>query len=111
MDSSITNGVKLILLLPFLGFLWCAAFGRAWPRLSGWVASIAIGTAFIFAISVFLNLLGAPEPYVRVGQLNTWITSGTISIPFDIYLDPLTTIMLLVVTGVSFLIHVYATAY
>ncbi len=106
------ENVWLALLFPLLGFLWCVAFGRLWPRLTGWVASLAIGLAFVAAVSVFSGVLGlAPNDRIRVGDLYPWIGSGAVAIPLGVYLDPLSTVMLLVVTGVSFLIHVYATGY
>jgi NADH-quinone oxidoreductase subunit L len=106
------DNVWWALLFPLLGFLWCLAFGRVWPRLSGWIATLAIGISFLFAVSTFIGLLGlAPADRVRVGDLYTWIGSGSISIPLGIYVDPLSSTMLLVVTGVSFLIHLYATGY
>jgi NADH-quinone oxidoreductase subunit L len=99
-------------LFPLIGFAWCVCFGRLWPRLSAWVASIMIGLSFVVAVMVFFGLTSlAPDDRIRVGDLYTWIGSGSLSIPFNIYLDPLSTTMLLVVTGVSFVIHVYATGY
>ena len=100
------------LLFPMLGFVWCVCFGRLWPRLSGWVASIMVGLSFVVAVIVFAGLTAlSPDDRIRVGDIYTWIGSGAFTIPLGIYLDPLSTTMLLVVTGVSFLIHVYATGY
>jgi NADH-quinone oxidoreductase subunit L len=99
-------------LFPLLGFLWCVAFGRIWPRFSGWLATIAIGASFVVVVEAFFGILAlAPADRVRVGTLYDWIHSGALSIPMNIYVDPLTVVMLLVVSGVSFLIHLYATAY
>jgi NADH-quinone oxidoreductase subunit L len=100
------------LLFPLLGFVWCVCFGRLWPRLSGRIASIMVGLSFVVAVIVYFGLAAlAPDDRIRVGELYTWIGSGAFTIPVGIYLDPLSTTMLLVVTGVSFLIHVYATGY
>jgi NADH-quinone oxidoreductase subunit L len=106
------DDVWRVLLFPLVGFAWCVLFGRVWPRLSGWVATLAIGVSFVFAISTFLGLLSlAPTDRLRVGDLYTWIGSGTVAIPLNIYVDPLAAVMILIVTGVSFLIHLYATGY
>src|SRR5579875_1987310 len=106
------NNVWLVLLFPFIGFAWCVLFGRTWPRLSGWIASLMIGLSFVAAISVLIGLLGlAPDDRIRVGTLYTWIGSGAVTVPLGILVDPLSTIMILVVTGVSFVIHVYAIGY
>jgi NADH-quinone oxidoreductase subunit L len=97
---------------PLIGFLWCVAFGRTWPRLSGWIASLMIGLAFVSAVLVFIGLNSlAPDDRIRVADVYTWIAAGNVAIPFSLYLDPLASIMLLIVTGVSFLIHVYANGY
>jgi len=106
------DDVWRVLLFPLVGFAWCVLFGRVWPRLSGWVATLAIGVSFVFAISTFLGLLLlAPTDRLRVGDLYTWIGSGTVAIPLNIYVDPLAAVMILIVTGVSFLIHLYAIGY
>lgn len=106
------SNVWLVLLFPIIGFVWCLIFGRTWPRLSGWVASLMIGLSFIAAISVLIGVLAlAPDDRIRVGTLYTWIGSGAVSVPLGILVDPLSTVMILVVTGVSFVIHVYANGY
>jgi len=112
----VVENVWLALLLPLVGFVWCALFGRAWPRLAGWIASSAIGLSFVAALSVLSGLLSlAPNDRVRVGDLYSWIVSGSgagaVDVPIRVLVDPLSTLMLVVVTGVSFLIHVYATGY
>src|ERR1035437_1335355 len=101
-----------VFLFPLIGFAWCICFGRLWPKLSAWIASIMIGVSFGFAVYAFLGLMSLnPDDRIRIGELYTWIVSGPISIPLGIYLDPLSTTMLLIVTGVSFLIHVYSIGY
>lgn len=106
------SNVWLVLLFPIIGFFWCVIFGRLWPRFSGWVASIMIGLAFAASVSVLVGLLGlAPDDRVRIGTLYTWIGSGVVSIPLGILVDPLSTVMILIVSGVSFLIHIYALGY
>jgi NADH-quinone oxidoreductase subunit L len=101
-----------VFLFPLIGCAWCICFGRLWPKLSAWIASIMIGVSFGFAVYAFLGLMSLnPDDRIRIGELYTWIVSGPISIPLGIYLDPLSTTMLLIVTGVSFLIHVYSIGY
>jgi len=43
------ESVWLVLAAPLVGFAWCVLFGRAWPRLSGWIASLAVGVSFVGA--------------------------------------------------------------
>jgi NADH-quinone oxidoreductase subunit L len=106
------SNVWLVLLFPLVGFLWCVFFGRLWPRLSGWIAVLMVGLSFVSAVSVLVGVLALPaNDRLRVGELYPWISSGAVSIPLNIFVDPLASVMIVVVTGVAFLIHVYATGY
>ena len=103
----------LIPLLPFLGFLINLALGRRLAKsVSGAVACLAMFGAFLVSAASVWSLVQMP-PAER-GVLWTgppWIESGTLSVPFALRLDPLAAVMILVVTGIGFLIHVYSTAY
>lgn len=103
----------LVLLLPLLGFIILGTLGRLLPR--GAILMIgcgACGLAFLFALFNFLNMLGTPAS-ARVSDaiIYTWITSGSFSLNFGLLFDPLTATMLLVVTGVGLLIHIYSAGY
>jgi NADH-quinone oxidoreductase subunit L len=103
----------LIALLPFLGFLVNAAVGRRLSKaVSGAVACAAIIGSFAFAVLAVFRLL-AQEPDARVieERIYSWIASGTFRADFSLLLDPLSAVMILVVTGIGSLIHVYSTAY
>ncbi|UOQ75900.1 NADH-quinone oxidoreductase subunit L [Hymenobacter sp. 5516J-16] len=97
----------LIPLLPFLGFLINGLLNR---RLSGTVAGLISSAAVLgsFAISVFLFL---NFQYQYTVTLFDWISVGSLQIPFSYQIDQLSLIMLLLVTGVGFLIHVYSIGY
>ena len=97
----------LIPLLPFLGFLLNGLLNR---KLSGTVAGL-IGSAtvlgsFLISVVLFLNF-----QYQYTVQLFDWISVGSLQIPFQYQIDQLSLIMLLLVTGVGFLIHVYSIGY
>ena len=97
----------LIPLLPFLGFLLNGLLNR---KLSGTVAGL-IGSAtvlgsFLISVMLFLNF-----QYQYTVQLFDWISVGSLQIPFQYQIDQLSLIMLLLVTGVGFLIHVYSIGY
>ncbi|MBC8083231.1 MAG: NADH-quinone oxidoreductase subunit L [Hymenobacter sp.] len=97
----------LIPLLPFLGFLLNGLLNK---RLSGTVAGL-VGSATVlgsFLISVFLFL---NFQYQYTVTLFDWISVGSMQIPFSYQIDQLSLIMLLLVTGVGFLIHVYSIGY
>jgi NADH-quinone oxidoreductase subunit L len=97
-------------ILPFLGFLFIGLnFKRLDQRFTGWIASGAVLGSFVLSLMVFFQLLRTALPFEV--QLLDWIKFENISIPFTFYFDQLTAIMLLVVTGVGFLIHVYSIGY
>src|SRR5215831_8940758 len=103
----------LIPLLPLVGFLLNASFQRRLGK--GAAGAIACGSMLMsFAISVaaVARLIGLePENSALVQHAFTWITSGDLSVPVALRLDPLSAVMILVVTGIGTLIHVYSTAY
>jgi NADH-quinone oxidoreductase subunit L len=103
----------LIALLPFLGFLVNASFGRRLSRtVSGGVACAALIGSFVLAVVVVFRLLALPpESRVIEERVYSWISSGTFRADFTLLLDPLSAVMILVVTGIGSLIHVYSTAY
>ncbi len=73
------------------------------------VALVFCGAAFCMALFVAANFSSASAPYSY--SLAHWLRSGTFSVDFDFYLDQLSLVMLLVVTGVGFLIHIYSVGY
>jgi NADH-quinone oxidoreductase subunit L len=103
----------LIPLLPLVGFVLNASFGRRLTKMAA--GAIACGTMLVsFAISVAgVAKLVAREPESRViaQRVFTWITSGDFSVGLTLRLDPLSSVMILVVTGIGLLIHIYSTAY
>ncbi|MCX6542865.1 MAG: NADH-quinone oxidoreductase subunit L [Acidobacteria bacterium] len=105
--------LRLIPLLPFVGFLINLSLGRRLSkRLSGAVACLAMFGAFLAsAWSVWTLVQMAPDSRGIVDRVAPWIESGALSIPFTLRLDPLGAVMVLVVTGIGFLIHLYSTAY
>ncbi len=105
----------LIPLLPLLGFLVNAALGRRLSKTaSGAVAVGAIGLSFGWAVAAVWRLLDVtPVGGVRAIDevVYSWVTSGRLNIPFELRLDPLSAVMILVITGIGTLIHLYSTAY
>jgi NADH-quinone oxidoreductase subunit L len=99
----------LVLLAPLAGFLVNALFGRLLPRqVVGWIGAGSVGVAFVFALALFSQVLGGQ----KLDQTYfTWWQSGDFNVPFNLYVDALSTLMILVITGVGFLIHVYSIGY
>src|SRR3954471_19452903 len=103
----------LIPLLPFLGFLVNASFGRRVSKAAaGAVACGAmIGSFAVSLLSVVRLVQLEPDARAIVNQVFTWISSGEFEAGFTLRLDPLSALMILVITGIGSLIHVYSTAY
>jgi len=103
----------LIPLLPLVGAAINGLLGR---RLSNRVVTL-VGNAFVgascaWAWWVFVRFLSLPQealPYVH--DYATWIRSGSFAVSYGVYLDQLSMIMVLVVTSVGFLIHIYSIGY
>jgi NADH-quinone oxidoreductase subunit L len=93
-----------------LGFLINGLFGK---RLSnGIVSAVAVGTvvaSFFWAVKTISSLM--PLEHAHAEAYFTWIQSGAVNIPLELSVDRLTAVMLLVVTGIGSLIHIYATGY
>jgi NADH-quinone oxidoreductase subunit L len=105
----------LIPLLPLLGFLVNATLGRRLSKgVSGGIATGAMAFAFGLSVVLVWRLLGStPVDGVRAMEQTvfSWISSGRLDIPLAFRLDPLSSVMILVITGIGTLIHLYSTAY
>ena len=78
----------------------------------GAIACATVGVSFCIAVVGFLKLLGmAPESRLLLADLFPWIHVETLNVDVSFALDPLSSVMILVVTGIGGLIHVYATGY
>ncbi len=111
------DSLHYIILLPFLGALINGFFGRRLGK--GNVTVIACGAVFTsFIISLmavlpmfFPRLFGLARLEQIVEPIGTWFATGNINIAANVRVDHLSGILLLVITGVGFLIHVYSTKY
>jgi len=102
--------VTLIPLFPLAGFLYITFFGKGLSKgFVGGVASGAILLSFITSCLVFSTQMHGAHP--TVVKVFDWITAGTLNIDIAFLVDPLSSIYLLFITGVGFLIHVYSIGY
>ncbi|MEZ4555196.1 MAG: NADH-quinone oxidoreductase subunit L [Caldilineaceae bacterium] len=103
----------LLFILPAVGVLINLFLGdRMEKLLIGLIASVAVGMSFVIGVMLFVNLLTLPVDARSVTvHLWDWITVGTFSVGASLLLDPLSLTMVLVVTGVGTLIHIYSIAY
>jgi NADH-quinone oxidoreductase subunit L len=100
-------------LLPFAGFLVNNFGARTLPkRAVGAVASLAMFAAFAASVMAIRVLVSLPADGRETTQtIFTWIGSADFQVPLGLRLDPLSAVMILVITGIGFLIHLYSTAY
>ena len=97
-------------LLPLAGAAINGFFGRRSSRKA--ITAVALffcGAAFFVAVLIAANFSSASAPYSF--RLAHWLRSGSFSVDFEFYLDQLSLVMLMVVTGVGFLIHIYSVGY
>jgi len=103
--------MSLLFLIPLLPLLGFAINGLAYPKLPKQIAGI-IGTipplvAFALSLQLFLNFDGQAQ----ILPIADWINVGSLKIPFAFQIDQLSILMLLVITGVGTLIHIYSIGY
>ena len=105
--------IKLIVLLPLLAAaiagLFCRIIG---DRPAQIVTCAALLIAAALSVFVFIRIGFGPEgAKLVVVKLFTWIDSGTLDVAWSLRVDTLTAVMLIVVTGVSSMVHVYSVGY
>ncbi len=107
----INNLLWLVPLLPLLGFiingLGRNTFGKS---LIGIIGSGTVLAAFLISVDLFFELKNSGQHQVTV-EFFDWISAGSLYIPLSFLYDPLSSIMLLIITGIGFLIHLYSIGY
>jgi NADH-quinone oxidoreductase subunit L len=103
----------LIPLLPLLGFVLLVFAGRrVGEPAAGWLATGLVAGSFLLSVGVLVQLLGLPaDARTLLVDGYTWIDIGRLRLTTDVLLDPLSATMLLVVTGVGSLVHLYSIGY
>ena len=103
-------------LIPLIGFLLLVSipvFTRREPPeyFIAWIGAGSVGLAALFSVALASSyFLGAPEAQLQV-ELWTWLNVQNLQLGFSFYVDWLTMVMLLVISGVGFLIHLYSAGY
>lgn len=99
----------LIAVLPLIAAAIVGLFGRKLPRAAAhWLTISAVGVAFVLSAYVLNATLGG---YAFNGNLYTWLTSGDIQFNVGFLIDNLTAMMMVVVTFVSLMVHIYTIGY
>lgn len=105
------NLLWLVPLLPLLGFV-INGLGRNTlsKGLVGFIGSGVVFASFVLSVFLFFQLGSGAEKQINV-VLFDWISAGKVHIPLAFLLDPLSSVMLLIITGIGFLIHIYSIGY
>lgn len=113
MEHTVHLQVWPVLLFPLLGFIINGFFGKKLgDKASGFIASAMVGLSFVWGVVLFFQYKAAGLHGSPVEQiLYSWIATGKFSVDIAYQIDPLSLVMLLVVTGVGFLIHIYSNGY
>lgn len=103
----------LIPFIPAISTFVLVVFGRNLPKkYVSYQACLAVFASFIISVISFIGLLKTPhEHYPLVKNLFSWISSGSFDVNLSLQFDPLTAVMVMVVSGVGFIIHVYSVGY
>jgi len=106
-------GAWICLLAPLVGALLVTLGGNALPRRgAAYLVTTSVLVAFGGALTSFIALLGKdPEDREHISTAWTWITGGSYRSGFAVLVDPLSTMMMLIVSGVGFLIVAYSIGY
>lgn len=103
--------IGLVPLFPLVGFLINGFFGKKMGKgLSGVIASLSIAASLVLSALIFNELQSIPGKSVVV-NLFSWINADTLNVPFSFLVDQLSSIFLLIITGIGLLIHIYSVGY
>ncbi|MDZ4816540.1 MAG: NADH-quinone oxidoreductase subunit L [Verrucomicrobiota bacterium] len=99
------NAAWLLLALPLFSFVVIALFTRRMGTLSSLISTLTSIILAVVAVLLFVDRIPAPDAAIK------WIDFGMLTISIKLLVDPLSKLMLLVVTGVGCLIHIYSLGY
>ncbi|HEY2716708.1 MAG TPA: NADH-quinone oxidoreductase subunit L [Solirubrobacterales bacterium] len=110
---SATSWAWLVLLFPLVGSIVCALSFKLVPaRVAGVIGTLSVFLAFLCGVAALVNLLGdSPEARHHASSLYDYASAAGLDIKLGIYVDPLSLFMVLIVSGVSTLIHLYSFGY
>src|SRR2546422_3297312 len=111
MPTPILDILWIVPALPLLGAAINGLFGKNWPnKIVNTVALSATGLSFAAALEAVREFFEQGQQLVHK-EFFDWIVADSFRAGFDLQMDQLTVVMVLVVTGVGFLIHIYSTGY
>jgi NADH-quinone oxidoreductase subunit L len=105
------NLVWLVPILPLLGFLILSLGQKKMSeKIAGIIGCSTILGSFIITASIFFTFLGGDHAGITINYFD-WISAGSLSISFSFLIDSLSLMMMMIITGIGFLIHVYSSSY
>ena len=109
-SSSSLGWLWLVPAAPFVAFALIGLLTKPWRRLSAAVSILAISISFMFSLGAFFSQLRQGAGVSAVSRF-TWFSTGTLSPSIGLFLDPLSAVMLVVITTVGLLVQVYSLGY
>jgi len=102
-----------LILFPLIGVIVNGLLAKKWPeKVVGWLGSLMIMASFAVAVTLTVQLAGMDPHHRSVDAVFFhWMNIGHLNLDFAFHIDPLSAIMMLVVTGISSLIHIYSIGY
>jgi len=110
-ETGILYSALAILVLPLLSYVITFFFGKKLPRQGDFVGVTFMGISWLLAIAIFVTFWKMGDPSYRLERAVTWLDIGGFSLNAGILVDGMTSVMLMVVATVSFLVHLYSTGY
>ncbi len=107
-----TQYIWLVPFLPFIGFLIAGLGRNLLPKtIAGWIPTLAVLGSFVISLFIFFEVQHAPNNYPFVWEGYDFISLKKLHIGFSFLVDSLSSVFLLIITGIGFLIHVYSIGY
>ena len=108
--TGLLSSVWLLVAIPLASAAILLLLGKRADKWGHWLGVVAVGAAFVLGLTYFFQLRGLDN---RAVELSLWefIEVGGLSVDFGLLFDPLSAVFVLLITGVGFLIHVYAVEY
>lgn len=104
------NSIYAIVLLPLIGFLINGLFGKKLPKaLVGGLATAVVFVSFLLSVNLFLGFEANSAPIIA--KAFEWFTVGGVQVNFGFQIDQLSLMMMMIITGIGSLIHLYSIGY
>ncbi|MFH2051865.1 MAG: NADH-quinone oxidoreductase subunit L, partial [bacterium] len=110
-DTTVLYSALAILGLPLASYALIFFFGKKLPRQGDFIGVGFMGIAELLALRIFIHFWQVGDPAYRVEAAFNWVDLGGFRIDAGILVDGMTSVMLMVVCTISFLVHVYSMGY